>query len=468
MKVFRSSNVIINNEEMKPANIYVSNGKITKIDTENYHDMILNDLMVYDYGDLVIMPGIVDSHVHVNDPTPLFSDKRIEFEGFVTATKAASAGGVTTVIDMPLNSYPPTTSKEAYDVKIEAAKNTIWTDVGFLGGIVPGNIKEIEPLITSGVCGFKAFMINSGYEHFKHCSTEEIEEGMKELRRIKDETGKEVVFMFHAELQDSKPHLNDVKEEHNGCSSYDTFLSYNNKESEDDAIQVVIDLCRKYEVRCHIVHLSSSNGIDLIRTAKEEGVLISAETTFNYLFFDSSCVKSPQYKCCPPIREANNQDRLWEGLRDGVIEQVISDHSPSDPILKEVHDENNNEEYDYLRAWGGISSVQFGLNAVWTKAKTKNFTLIDITKWMCEGTAKLVNLDHVKGKIAAGYDADFVIFDPNDSFVVEKENLHFLHKATPYLDLELAGVVHKTILRGNIIYDRENLHSIEPLGKMLI
>jgi allantoinase len=454
--VICSERVVIDNT-LVPATVHFENGVIVKV--ENGKSAAPEGVTFHDFGDLVIMPGVVDSHVHINDPG------RSAWEGFPTATQAAAAGGVTTVVDMPLNCSPVTTTLKALKLKQEHSKGKLWVDVALLGGIIPNNAQEISPMVHAGVVGFKAFMVHSGIDEFPHVDEEHIRAAMVELKKLQDQ-GRDVVFMFHAEVGGPIDEANKSLGEHSCASSkYETFLRSRPREAENEAIALVIRMCREYRIRCHIVHLSSSDAVEMLRAAKEEGLPISAETTYHYLYFAAEDVPDGNtlFKCCPPIRESNNRDKLWQALEAGVITQVISDHSPCTPDLKLL------EDGDFLKAWGGISSLQLGLSIVWTQAKKRGFTIPQLAQWMCRSTAELVRLDAKKGSIEVGKDADFVVWDPEDEFVVEEKALHMQNKKTPYHGQRLAGTVKRTFLRGQLIYEangRSAAHP-EPRGQLV-
>lgn len=398
------------------------------------------------------MAGLVDHHVHVNEPG------NTEWEGFETATRAAAAGGVTTIVDMPLNSIPVTTTLEALQTKAQSLEGKLWVDTGLLGGVIPGNASELKNMVDGGVVGFKCFMIHSGLDEFPHVEEEDIRKAMEVFRDI----GKErTVFMFHAELDCSHTmHNHNVKKE---PKSYKQFLDQRPRLFENEAIKLVIRLCKEYNVRCHIVHLSSSDAVELIEQAQAEGVPITAETTFHYLYFSSERIADgkPVFKCCPPIREESNRQLLWEALECGVITQVISDHSPSTPSLK------NLESGDIDTAWGGIASVGLGLPIIWTEAKKRNIPPEKLSQWMSKQTSELVGLQHIKGTIEVGKDADFVVWDPDQTVLITPESLQFKHKISPYLNEELYGRVVATILRGELIFANGQFVNDAPQGQWL-
>ncbi|MEP6650861.1 MAG: allantoinase AllB, partial [Lapillicoccus sp.] len=369
-------------------------------------------------SDEVLLPGLVDSHVHVNDPG------RTEWEGFETATKAAAAGGVTTLVDMPLNSIPPTVDVDALEVKRKAADET-WVDVGFWGGAVPGNIAHLRPLYESGVFGFKCFLLHSGVDEFPALAPAEVEAAMREIAAF------DGLLIVHAEDPDEISHAANA-----GGRAYSEFLASRPRQAENLAVQHLVEQSRLTGCRIHILHVSSADALPLIRQAEADGVRISAETCPHYLTFTSEEIPegATQYKCCPPIRESSNRDLLWEGLREGTIDIVVSDHSPSTADLKHF------DTGDFGTAWGGISSLQLGLAAVWTEARQRGFTLSDVVGWMSRGPADQIGLSH-KGRIAVGADADFAVFAPNDQQVIDAARLHHKNPITPYAGRPLSGVV---------------------------
>lgn len=376
--------------------------------------------------DEVLMAGIVDSHVHVNEPG------RTEWEGFTAATRAAAAGGVTTIVDMPLNSIPPTVDVEALELKRATARDQAWVDVGFWGGAVPGNRPKLRCLFDEGVFGFKCFLLHSGVDEFPPLGPEELEPVMREI------AGFDGLLIVHAE----DPHAIEHAPHPHG-RSYGDFLRSRPREAENLAVARVIALSRQTRCRVHILHVSSSEVLPLIWAARRDGVRITAETCPHYLTFSAEEVPDggTAYKCCPPIRERANRELLWEGLRDGTIDIVVTDHSPSTPDLKAL------DSGDFGVAWGGVASLQLGLSAVWTGARDRGFTLADVTRWMSQRPAQLLGLRR-KGQIAVGFDADFCVVAPDDTFVVDPSRLHHKNPVTPYAGRTLAGVVRSTWLRG--------------------
>lgn len=399
---------------------------------------------VYDAGESVVMPGVVDTHVHINEPG------RTEWEGFETATRAAAAGGITTLVDMPLNSSPVTTSPEALTAKIKAAEGQCWVDMAFWGGLVPANARALGPLLDAGVVGVKAFLCHSGIDDFPQSSKADLRAGMPALA----ERGKPL--LVHAELEVTHPSAPASSER------YADFLASRPPEWEVEAVRMMIDLCRKYRGPVHIVHLSSADALPLIAAAKAEGLPLTAETCPHYLVFAAEEIPdgATHYKCAPPIRERENRERLWQGLRDGTLDFVACDHSPCTPGLKLL------KTGDFMNAWGGIASLQFSMSVVWTHARERGFTLEDLRRWLCERTARFAGLER-KGAIAPGYDADLVIWSPESTFTVRPENVLHRHPITPYADRTLHGVVERTYLRGQLIYDQGNFPA-GPIGHCLL
>jgi allantoinase len=421
-----------------PRSIHIHNGKIVAVAD---YDRGGVDCEVIDAGEAsVIMPGLVDTHVHINSPG------RTEWEGFQTATIAAAAGGVTTLVDMPLNSIPPTTTLSGFQTKLETAADNCFVDVGFWGGIVPGNTAELAPMFEAGVVGFKCFLVPSGVDEFPHVTEEHLREAMPELTRLG------AMLIVHAELPGP------ITTAGVPPDNYRTFLSSRPRAAENEAVELMIALSREFDTRVHIVHLSSADAVPLLRRARAEGVKITAETCPHYLHFTAEEIAdgATEFKCCPPIRERENREELWGGLADGTIDFVVSDHSPCPGEMK------LRESGDFMQAWGGIASLQLRLPVIWTEVRRRGFSLLDMTNWLCANPAEQVSLQLRKGAIAVGHDADIVIWNPDEEFVVDAQSLHHRHKITPYAGETLSGVVQKTFLRGRKIYDGE------PRGHMLL
>jgi allantoinase len=436
--ILRSRNVVTP-QGTRPATIHVTDGIIDRV--SDFDDA---PAQVDDYGDLTIMPGIVDSHVHVNEPG------RTEWEGFETATRAAAAGGVTMIVDMPLNSIPPTTSVAALQTKVNALSGKCRVDVALWGGAVPGNAGQLQAMLEAGARGFKCFLVDSGVPEFGHLDAGGLEEALNALR------GTGAPLLVHAELPEH------IHAPAGDDRSYASYLATRPREAEDEAIALVYDLARKTGTHAHIVHLSSANGLDALRRARDAHVPMTAETTPHYLFFDAEAVPdgATEFKCAPPIRDHANREQLWRGIEEGLLTAIVSDHSPCTPELKRM------EEGDIARAWGGIASLQFGLPIVWTEAKRRGVALETIVDLMTTGPARLAGLGHRKGKLAAGYDADITVFDREAHFVVRTEHVQHRHKVTPYAGETLTGVVHATYVRGHKVWE-DGTHTGNAIGEWI-
>jgi len=431
------SDRIITPDGIKKATVLIKDGKVDDVAAQKPE----GDFPVIDVGNSVLMAGVVDPHVHINEPG------RTEWEGFDTATKAAAAGGITTLVDMPLNSSPVTTTANAFDEKVKATNGQLHTNCGFWGGIVPGNEKEIVPLIEKGVLGFKAFLTHSGIDEFPNVTESDLKKAMPLIARHG------LPLLVHCEL--SVPiHRHPARREGAPLTThvYQTYLDSRPKQWEDDAIALMIRLCEEFNCRVHIVHLSSADSIAQIADAKQRGLPITVETAQHYLFFIAENINEgqTQFKCAPPIREGANNEKLWQALKDGIIDFVATDHSPVPPALKEL------SSGDFMKAWGGISSIQFAIPVLWTAAKTHGCSLNYLAKWLCERPAALPGLENIKGKIQKGCDADLVAWDPDNSFKVSETMIHHRHKITPYLNEKLFGVVQQTWLAGEKVYDNGN------------
>ena len=424
--IIRGPNVVLP-DTIAPRSIHVRDGKIVAVTD---YDQVATDCEVIDV-DSVIMPGLVDTHVHVNSPG------RTEWEGFQTATTAAAAGGVTTLVDMPLNSIPPTTTLAGFNTKLETARNNCFIDVGFWGGVVPGNTDELARMFEAGVVGFKCFLVPSGVDEFPHVTEEHLREAMPELTRLG------ALLIVHAEVPGP------IKTLAVAAGSYQTFLDSRPRAAENEAIELMIRLSREFDTRVHIVHLSSADAVPVLREAQAKGVKITAETCPHYLHFSAEEIVdgATEFKCCPPIRERDNREQLWQGVADGTIDFIVSDHSPCPGEMK------LRESGDFMKAWGGIASLQLRLPVIWTEARRRGFSLLDLARWLCFNPATQVSLQSRKGALAVGNDADIIIWDPDQEFVVDAHALHHRHKITPYDGEELSGVVQKTFLRGRKVYD---------------
>ncbi|MFK0112986.1 allantoinase AllB [Streptomyces sp. NPDC091217] len=436
--VLRSTRVITP-EGTRAASVAVSAGTITAV--LPYGTPVPAGARLEDLGDHVLLPGLVDTHVHVNDPG------RTEWEGFWTATRAAAAGGITTLVDMPLNSLPPTTTVDNLRVKQEVAADKAHIDVGFWGGALPDNVKDLRPLHEAGVFGFKAFLSPSGVDEFPHLDQERLARSLAEIASF------DGLLIVHAE----DPHHLEAAPQQGG-PKYADFLASRPRDAEDTAIAQLIAQAKRLHARVHVLHLSSSDALPLIAEAKRDGVRLTVETCPHYLTLTAEEVPdgASEFKCCPPIREAANQDLLWQALADGTVDCVVTDHSPSTADLKTS---------DFATAWGGISGLQLSLAAVWTEARKRGHGFEDVVRWMSARTAALVGLDDRKGAIAAGRDADFAVLAPEETFTVDPAGLQHRNRVTAYAGKTLYGVVKSTWLRGErIVADGE---FTPPKGRLL-
>jgi allantoinase len=422
-----ASRRVVTPDGVRPARVVVRGGVIDSVlpGSPDGRDVV-------DFGDRVVMAGLVDTHVHVNEPG------RTDWEGFETATRAAAAGGVTTLFDMPLNSVPPTTSVAALHEKAEAASSKCFVDVGFWGGVVPGNTGELAEMARVGVPGFKCFLVPSGVPEFPEVSEADLESSLREIARIG------AVLLVHAEdpLGIEDPPAGDRRK-------YATYLATRPARAEDEAVSLLARLCRDTGARIHVVHLSSAAAIGQIESSRAEGLPISAETCPHYLFFAAETIPdgATEFKCAPPIRDAGNRDRLWDGLASGAIGMIVSDHSPAPAAMK------SRDTGDFLEAWGGISSLQLRLPAVWTEARRRGFPIERLAGWLCEAPAQLAGIANRKGSIAPGADADLVVWDPEAAFEVRAGSIHHRHPLSPYLGRTLHGEVHATFLAGEKIFE---------------
>ncbi len=392
--------------------------------------------LLHDFGDHFVLPGLVDTHIHINEPG------RNTWEGFQTATHAAAAGGYTCLVDMPLNSIPATTTVEALEQKRQAAFGKALVDYAFWGGAVSGNAAHLTPLAEAGVLGFKAFLVPSGVDEFEMLD----EAGLREAMPIIAASG--LPFLIHAELPGPIEKIAHSVSQLDG-RKYSNYLASRPDEAEIEAIRLLIRLVREYRCRVHIVHLATSHALSELRQARAEGLPITVETCPHYLYFAAELIPdgATQFKCAPPIRAAFQRDALWQALLEDDIDLIATDHSPCTPDLKRL------DTGDFFKAWGGISSVSVALSAIWTEAQTRNFTISEVVRWMCEQPARLAGLSARKGRIAAGADADFAVFDPDHTWHVTEDNLHFRNKISPYLGQRLTGQVKATYLRGELVYE---------------
>lgn len=431
MEAFLSARVVTP-RGIRPAAVLVDDGKITSVVPP---DQVPSQVVRHEFGDAGILPGLVDSHVHINDPG------RPEWEGFDTATRAAAAGGFTLLVDMPLNCIPGTTSVRALEAKRRAARGRCWVDWAAWGGVVRDNPQNVEALAAAGVRGFKCFLVDPGVDSFTMVGEQQLRDALPHVARTK------LPLLVHAELpapiDASRKKLISAD-----WKRYSTYLASRPDEAEVAAIRLLLSLCREYRFLLHIVHLSSSQALTDLRSARANGLSVTVETCPHYLHFTSEAIpdKATLHKCAPPIRSRENREQLWQALGDGTIDLIASDHSPCPPEMKRLGGG------DFRTAWGGIASLSLALPVVWTEASRRGFSLLDIARWMAEGPARLAGCHSQKGQITAGYDADFVVFDPEGDFVVEPDRLYYRHPVSPYLRERLRGVVKATYLRGSPVF----------------
>jgi allantoinase len=425
---------VVTQDGIRPAAVHIRDRRIEAVTA--YADVVPGTA-VRDAGDLLVMPGLVDTHVHVNEPG------RTEWEGFETATRAAAAGGVTTIVDMPLNSVPATTTAAALAEKRNAADGCIAVDVAFWGGIVPGNTPDLPALCEAGARGFKCFLVPSGVDEFPAVDEQDLRRALPILAE------RDLPLLVHAEL----PGHIDRAVRHAVAAdprAYATWLLARPAEAELEAIALLVRLAREYGSRIHVVHVSSARAIPLIREARAEGLRLTAETCPHYLTFAAEDIAAgaTEFKCAPPIRERANREALWRALLDGDLQLVATDHSPCPPGMK------CRTDGDFLRAWGGIAGLELGLAATWTGLSSRGGGLEHLTEWLCAAPARLAGFEGRKGVIAAGADADILVWDPNASVAVEPDRLHHRHTLTPYAGLTLRGRVEATIVGGHLVHER--------------
>jgi allantoinase len=415
--------------KLQPATLCFENAVITEIHLHKIED-------AEDSGDDIVMPGVIDAHVHINEPG------RTEWEGFDTGTQAAAAGGITTIIDMPLNANPVTTTVIAFDEKIVASKSKLHVNVGFYGGLVPGNQNELEGLIQAGVLGIKCFLTHSGIDEFPNVGKKEIDAAMPIIAKYG------LPLLVHCELE-SKQVDNQFADFPN---SYRYYLASRPKQWENDAVVLMIKLCRKHNCKTHIVHVSSAEALASIKEAKEEGLLLTAETCPHYIYFsaedipDSNCL----FKCAPPIREKENNDLLKAALKSGVLDFIATDHSPAPPDIKELTTGN------LQKAWGGIAGLQFLLPAAWT-AMRGSISIEKFIPLLTEHPAKFLQVNKRKGKLAVGYDADMVVWNPDEKFEVKPKDILHRYDCSPYNGQQLYGTVLQTIVNGTTVYQNKEI-----------
>lgn len=447
---------VVTPAEVGPATVLIEGGRIAAVGP---WAEVPAGPGVLDAGELVVSPGVVDPHVHVDEPG------RTEWEGFESATRAAAAGGVTTLVDMPLNCVPATTTAAALAAKRAAASGKCRVDVGFWGGLVPGNTGpggsgDVGELIAAGVLGFKAFLIDSGVEEFPATSFD----GLRRVAPVLAEAG--LPLLVHAEDPEVIAAAGAATPVDDGVRRYAAYLASRPAAAEVEAIRGLLELCRERPadgppLRLHVVHLATGEALPLFADARGDGLAVTVETCPHYLTFAAEEIAdgATEFKCAPPIRGAAERDRLWRALADGAIDLVSSDHSPCPPAMK------RRAEGDFFAAWGGIASLQLLLPAVWTGARARGVGLEQLARWLSERPAGLAGLSGRKGAIAPGHDADLVIWDPDATFTVEPERLEHRHPITPYAGRELFGVVAATVLRGELVYDARDADAPADPGR---
>jgi allantoinase len=428
-------------EGVRPATIVVRDGVIVSVGAHSERPVGIREL---DVGVHVLLPGLVDTHVHVNDPG------RAEWEGFEHATRAAAAGGVTTIVDMPLNSIPPTTTVDGLEAKRAAARGRCHVDVGFWGGVVPGNAPDLAPLARAGVLGFKCFLSPSGVDEFVNVGEADLREALPIVAALR------LPLLVHAELpallRDPMAAVNEGRVD---PRCYATWLESRPDECERAAIEMLVRLAAAYGARIHVVHLASADALPAIRAARAAGIALSVETCPHYLTFGAEDIAdgATAFKCAPPIRSRANRECLWHALAAGEIDSVATDHSPAPPALKRLTDGN------FLEAWGGIASLQLGLSVVWTGAAERGISFERLADWLAARPAALAGLGARKGTIAVGHDADLVVWDPDAETIVDARALCHRHPITPYDGHRVRGRVLTTILRGTTVFDRGDFGS---------
>ena len=406
------------------------------------------DFPVEDMSDLVVMPGLIDSHVHINEPG------RTEWEGFETMTKAAIAGGITTLVDMPLNSSPVTISVKTFQDKLAATQGKLYCNCGFWGGIVPANADKLEELMDAGVLGIKAFLTHSGIDEFPNVTLDDLRKGMQLMAKY------QIPLLAHAELDEMHAGITAFEK---NPTSYMAYLNSRPKVWEDKAVEMMIALCEEFNSPVHIVHLSSADALPQIKAARAKGLPLTIETCPQYLYFWAEEIPDANtlFKCAPPIREKENNDKLWQALKNGTIDFIVTDHSPATPDLKKIDSGNLKE------AWGGIASIQFSLPVVWTAARRRGFSIDEISALMSRHVAEFIGLEHSKGKIQKGYDADIVVWGPEQKFTVAASDIQYRHKISPYVGEELSGVIKQTYVNGKKVYENGNFISL-PQGRIVL
>jgi allantoinase len=427
------------NNKLQQATISFEDGIISAIDLEKL-------AAAEDFGNAVIMPGVIDVHVHINEPG------RTDWEGFDTATQAAAAGGITSIVDMPLNASPVTTTLAAFNEKLEASKNKLNINVGFYGGLIPGNKNNLEEMMQAGVLGIKCFLTHSGIDEFPNVGEKEIDEAMPIIKKYN------IPLLAHCEIYEEEV-PNNLKED---SGSYQNYLASRPKKWENDAIELMIKLCRKNNCLTHIVHVSSAEALQLIAAAKADGLPLTAETCPHYFYFNAETIpdKNTLFKCAPPIREKENNVLLKKALQNGTLDFITTDHSPAPADTKEL------ETGNLQKAWGGIAGLQFLLSSSWTGLKD-TLPLETFIPLLTEHPAVFLNIQNSKGKIKTAHDADFVIWEPEEIFEVTQKEIFHRHKATSYDGEKLSGKIKETIVNGITVYKNKMIIN-KNAGKWLL
>lgn len=428
-------------EKLQPATVCFEDGIITAV----YKYKLPGS---EDVGNNVLMPGVIDAHVHINEPG------RTDWEGFDTATQAAAAGGITTIVDMPLNASPVTTDLTAFEKKLEASKNKLHVNVGFYGGLIPGNIHELDGLISAGVLGIKCFLVHSGIDEFPNVSEKDIDEAMPVIKKYN------VPLLAHCEIYEEEV----AGEFSKYPTSYKHYLESRPKKWENDAVDLMIKLCRKHHCPTHIVHVSSGEALVNIADAKNEGLPITAETCAHYLFYDAEDIPDGNcvFKCAPPIRERENNILLKKAYKDGTLDFITTDHSPAPSAIKEI------ETGNLQKAWGGIAGLQFLIPASWTAMK-EYYSLEDFIPLLTKKPAEFLKVENRKGFIKVGYDADLVIWNPEEKKIIRQEDILYRHKISPYIGEELFGAIQQTIVNGITVYkDKKIVNREIKNGKVIL
>jgi len=429
LKILYSKRVLWK-DKLQPASILIQDGTIQEVLPGKKE---LPEYEFNDFADLVIFPGVIDAHIHINEPG------RTEWEGFDTATKAAAAGGITTLIDMPLNSSPVTIDKPSFQEKIKASAGKRHVHCGFWGGLVPDNANDLSEILSAGVLGIKAFLTHSGIDEFPNVTESDLHKAMPQIAEA------QIPLLVHCEIDQPNEAINLHQK---NPKSFKNFVASRPPEWENEAVRLMIKLCKQYNCTVHIVHLSSEDVLPTIKEAKDAGLPLTVETCPHYLFFDSDTIPdgSTQFKCTPPIRNKANNEKLWEALKSGLIDFITSDHSPAPPTLKEANSGN------LYKAWGGIIGGQLLLSATWTKAKEQGVRLPQLAQLLCEKPAQFIGYSKTKGNIAKGFDADLVVWNPEEKFLMTEELLFHKHTFSPYIGEELIGKIKATYCKGKLVF----------------